>query len=67
MSSESERSTRDVPSGGSWSRGTVKVYVPDCVGVKAGMTARISASWFVLMVESDCEKLIVAEYVDAAL
>ena len=40
-SSESERSTRDDPSGGWRSRETVNVYVPDSSGVKDGRTARI--------------------------
>ena len=41
-SSESEMRRRGEPSGGSRSRDTVKVYVPDCAGVKAGRTASTS-------------------------
>lgn len=40
-SSESERRIRDEPSGGSWSRDTVNVYVPASVGVNSGRIARI--------------------------
>ncbi len=43
-SSESERRRRDESSGGVLSSETVKVYVPDCEGVKGGRVARISGA-----------------------
>ena len=42
MSSDSARSASDEPSGGWRSRETVKVYVPDSVGLNDGRTASIS-------------------------